>query len=430
MAARQTRSGRAVMRGSRGTAHSADPWCSAQILRTPTYSADLATYLKLFNDLLGRRHPQSSTSGKKLPTADVATIIHDALASAGLDRNTQRGGKIASVIDDALARAGLSAACDPAATTPVHQERAFTVPLQAESNVRPAGPAAGEFLSRKIAGPAETLAYKLYVPASYNAGSKATVPLLVMLHGCTQSPDDFAAGTRMNALADVHGFLVAYPAQSANANVSRCWNWFRPQDQARGSGEPALICAMIAQVAIDYRVDQARIYVAGLSAGAAMAVVLGRTYPDVFAAVGAHSGLPYGAASDMGSAFAAMRGGAAHVPEAVLQATGDVMPTIVFHGDRDHTVAAANGDAIVAQQARVAGAAARPPTSERGVVRGGHRFLRTTYADASGQVVLEDWRVHGAGHAWMGGSADGSYTDPNGPDASAEMVRFFLQHAH
>lgn len=231
----------------------------------------------------------------------------------------------------------------------------------------------------------------------------------------------------MNAIADLHGLLVAYPTQTASSNANKCWNWFRPQDQSRDRGEPALITGMTAHIGADFRVDPTRIYVAGLSAGAAMAVVLGRTYPDVFAAVGAHSGLPYRAAHDVGSAFAAMRSGAAGANDTSLKSTGKVMPTIVFHGDRDQTVAAANGDAIIAHQTRVFGASAPAPLRESGSTRGGHRFVRTIYADASGRSLVEDWRVLGGGHAWMGGSKSGTYTDPQGPDASAEMVRFFLQ---
>lgn len=368
-------------------------------------------------------------NGANVPTTDVTQIIHDSLAAAGLGSGTERGGKIAGVIDDALARAGLLGAANVDVTTPFFQDDIAPVNApRADDSGKPADRAQGNFLSRTFSCAAGTLAYKLYVPTSYDAGSTAVVPLLVMLHGCTQSPDDFAAGTRMNTLADIHGFLVAYPAQSANANGSKCWNWFRPQDQARGSGEPALIAGMTAQIGVDYRVDASRIYVAGLSAGAAMAVVLGRTYPDVFAAVGAHSGLPYRAATDMGSAFAAMRGSGARAADAA-QATGKIMPTIVFHGDSDHTVVAANGDAIVAHQRRLAGDPMPASTRESGTASGGRRYQRTTYADASGLTVVEDWRVHGAGHAWMGGSASGSYTDPQGPDASAEMVRFFLQHA-
>jgi poly(hydroxyalkanoate) depolymerase family esterase len=251
------------------------------------------------------------------------------------------------------------------------------------------------------------------------------MPLLVMLHGCTQSPDDFAAGTRMNAWADVHGFLVVYPAQSANANGSNCWNWFRTGDQARDSGEPSLIAGITREVAAAYTVDARRIFVAGMSAGGAMAVVLGATYPDLYAAIGAHSGLPYGAAHDTPSAFAAMkrRGvGAGPANRAVARA----IPTIVFHGDRDHTVDAGNGAEIVERAT-----AARSDRQElrtqvhTGNAAGGRSYSRTEYVDGANRPVVEQWVLHGAGHAWSGGSPSGSFTDARGPDASAEMIRFF-----
>ena len=388
--------------------------------------------MKFVNQLLERLQQRASTQGpegaqtpnhKRPP--NVSKIIDDALASAGLGRGTTQGGQISAVIDDALARAGLLGPGAAPVTNPVHSDNdAPVAPAFSESGNKSRDSSQGQFLSHTFSGPAGTLAYKLYVPRSYEPDSTSTVPLLVMLHGCTQSPDDFAVGTRMNAQADLHGFLVAYPAQSAKANANTCWNWFRPQDQMRGGGEPALITAMTAQVATDYRVDPNRVFVAGLSAGAAMAVVLGRTYPDVFAAVGAHSGLAYRAASDMGSAFAAMRNGATGDADGRARGGGNLTPTIVFHGDRDHTVSAANGDAIVAQQTR-AGGHVRTRESGRGST--GHGYERTTYTDASGRTVVEDWRVQGGGHAWMGGSATGTYTDPHGPDASAEMVRFFLQ---
>ncbi|MEO6382946.1 MAG: PHB depolymerase family esterase [Thermomonas sp.] len=389
--------------------------------------------MKLVNQLLERLHSRSSTriaDGASTQNPDIAKVIHDALASAGLDRSTSRGGEIAGVIDDALTRAGLLGAKTAPAVAPTARGVALPLsipPVEARSELP--GRPRGRFLSCSFASLTGKLAYKLYVPASYDANPERAFPLLVMLHGCTQSPDDFAAGTRMNALADLHGLLVAYPAQSANANGSKCWNWFRPQDQTRGGGEPALIAGMTTQIGAEHRVDPTRIYIAGLSAGAAMAVVLGRTYPDVFVAVGAHSGLPYRAAHDTGSAFAVMRSGAAGVTEPTLQAGGKLMPTIVFHGDHDHTVAMANGDGIIAQQANAVGISAAVTTQDNGIVPGGRRYMRTTYADASGHTLLEAWRVHGGGHAWMGGSGSGSYTDPQGPDASAEMVRFFLQHA-
>ena len=386
--------------------------------------------MKFLDQLLGRRKArptaQPPAAGAPLD-ARITAIINDALASAGLGRDSAQAGGVAAVIDDALTRAGLRGPVADAAHSPAN---ALTQAQASQSlpNIREAETQArGQFLARTFASEAGTLAYKVYVPADYDADPARRFPLVVMLHGCTQSPDDFAAGTRMNALADQHGLLVAYPAQSANANGSKCWNWFRPQDQLRGKGEPALIAGVTAQVGADYRVDPARVYVAGLSAGAAMAVVLGRTYPEVFAAVGVHSGLPYRAAHDVGSAFAAMKGGGARVSDAGTHA---LVPTIVFHGDRDHTVSHANGSAVIAQLGDGGVAALVQSSEEAGIATGGRRYTRTRYVDKAGRPVVEDWRVHGGGHAWMGGSASGSYTDPQGPDASAEMLRFFLQHAN
>jgi poly(hydroxyalkanoate) depolymerase family esterase len=244
-----------------------------------------------------------------------------------------------------------------------------------------------------------------------------------MLHGCTQSPDDFAAGTRMNVVAEEHTCLVAYPAQAASANASKCWNWFSPRDQQRGGGEPSLIAGITRHIMRDYAVDPERVYVAGLSAGAAAAAIMGTTYPDLYAAIGVHSGLACGAASDLPSAFAAMSQG-----DAPVRGSGSrrMIPTIVFHGDRDSTVHPRNGDQVVAQSASAV--AGLQTSVQRGRVPGGHAYSRTLHADARGQTVLEQWVVHGAGHAWSGGSTAGSYTDPRGPDAAREMLRFFLEH--
>jgi poly(hydroxyalkanoate) depolymerase family esterase len=246
-----------------------------------------------------------------------------------------------------------------------------------------------------------------------------------MLHGCTQNPDDFAAGTRMNALAEAQGWLVLYPAQAGAANGSGCWNWFRREDQRREEGEPSLIAGMAREVRARYEADARRVYVAGLSAGGAMAAVMGAVYPELFAAVGVHSGLPYGAAHDLPSALAAMREGRG-APQHL--AAGAARPTIVFHGDRDATVHPRNGEGVV-QAARGALAGAALGRVVRGEVPGGHRYTRTVYAGAEGRPVVEGWLVHGAGHAWSGGSPRGSYTDPRGPDAAREMLRFFSAHA-
>jgi len=265
--------------------------------------------------------------------------------------------------------------------------------------------------------------YKLYLPRGERARE---CPLVVMLHGCTQSPDDFAAGTRMNALADERGFLVAYPAQSAAANVSKCWNWFKVSDQQRDRGEPALIAGITRQVMRDHAVDPRRVYIAGLSAGGAAAAVMGATYPDLYAAIGVHSGLACGAAGDLASAFAAMQGGqGAPAPRPARDRRR--VPAIVFHGDRDSTVNPRNGDHIIAQLATDTDLR---PRVERGQTPGGHAFSRTVHIDPNGQAVLEQWLVHGAGHAWSGGSPAGSYTDPRGPDATREMLRFFIGHTN
>lgn len=287
----------------------------------------------------------------------------------------------------------------------------------------------GRFLEASYTGPAGTRAYRLYIPRGYTGQA---VPLLVMLHGCSQTPEDFAAGTRMNALAETHTFLVAYPAQSATANPSRCWNWFEAAHQSRGQGEPAIIAGITQQVMAMFNVDARRVYVAGLSAGGAMATVLGVTYPDLFAAVGVHSGLPYGAAGDLVSAMTAMqRGGSGPaLPGAQAAAAPGllprILPLIVFHGERDTTVHPHNADQVLAQWVRAEGGGPEPESTVQ--VAGGKQTTRTTYRDRRGQPLVERWRVNGLGHAWFGGSAAGSYTDAQGPDASAEMVRFFAEH--
>lgn len=263
--------------------------------------------------------------------------------------------------------------------------------------------------------------YKLFVPSSYQEGQP--LPLIVMLHGCTQSPDDFAAGTRMNFLAEEQSCLVVYPEQRSDANPSKCWNWFRSADQRRGEGEPSLIAGITCKIMQDYTIDPKRVYVAGLSAGGAAAAVMGATYSDLYAAVGVHSGLAYGAAIDMPSAFAAMRqgSGAGRHPTSHRPA----VPSIVFHGDRDSTVHPDNGAQAAVQ---AIGKARTKKKTRYGQIPGGYGYSRTIYADDECDIV-ELWVVRGAGHAWSGGSAAGSYTDPQGPDATKEMLRFFLSHS-
>ena len=280
-----------------------------------------------------------------------------------------------------------------------------------------------------------TRRYKLYTPPRIAGHASA---LVVMLHGCTQNPDDFAAGTGMNALAREQGFIVLYPEQAQDANPQRCWNWFKHNHQKRGSGEPALIANLAQTLARQNGIDPHRIYIAGLSAGGAMAAIVATAYPDVFAAVGVHSGLPSGAAGNLTEALMAMKNGSANGAMArsgpgTEPLVRHVVPTIVFHGDKDQTVHPRNGEqvlaAVLASQTPTTGSApdaTKASSVEQRISQRGRRFTRTTYHNAAGAPLAEHWVLHGAGHAWSGGSAVGSYTDPTGPDATREMVRFFF----
>jgi len=289
-------------------------------------------------------------------------------------------------------------------------------------------PEGGKFIEARYSNAAGRRAYKLYIPSGYRGQA---CPLVVMLHGCTQSPDDFAAGTRMNLIAEEQTCLVVYPAQPTAANAAKCWNWFRPSDQRRGQGEPSLIAGITRQVMRQYSIDPQRVYIGGLSAGAAAAAVMGATYPDLYAAIGVHSGLACGAAKDLPSAFAAMRQGdlpasAEFADISTVQERGPAVPTIVFHGDRDNTVHPRNGNQVIAQKST----ANLQKHVQHGRVPGGRAYTRTIHTDPSGRAVLEHWEIHGAGHAWSGGSPAGSYTDPRGPNAAREMLRFFLEHSN
>ncbi len=277
-------------------------------------------------------------------------------------------------------------------------------------------PRGAQFLSLSHTAPQGSRSYRLYIPSER---PQKPMPLIVMLHGCTQTPEDFAAGTGMNALAEEFGCLIAYPAQPSGANVQKCWNWYRPEDQARDRGEPALIAGLTRDILRDHPVDSARTYIAGLSAGGAAAVVIAAAYPDIFSAAGVHSGLPAGGAHDIPSAFAAMRRGTKSKPHQII------VPTIVFHGLADRTVHPKNGTAILSQA--VHAMPAMSVTSQHGTTDGGRFFRTTAHLHADGRSLAELWEIEGAGHAWAGGNPAGSYTDPLGPDASRQMTRFFLQ---
>ena len=280
--------------------------------------------------------------------------------------------------------------------------------------------------------------YRLYVPPG--AASDVAMPLVLMLHGCTQNADDFALGTGMNQAAAPANALVLYPVQPRSANPNGCWNWFEPGHQRRGQGEPDLLVAMVRDVMARHPVDAQRVYAAGLSAGGAMAAVLGREYPDVFAAVGVHSGLQAGAANNMMAALSAMNNGAKLGTKSrpAAHPSGAPHPAlIVFHGDADSTVHAKNGEQLVdaALQAALGGKSAVQHEALRGQSDGGQRFTRTVYraagakgADVLADVLAEHWVLHSAGHAWSGGNASGSYTDARGVSATQEMLRFFLEH--
>lgn len=280
-------------------------------------------------------------------------------------------------------------------------------------------PAAGSFITGEFQCRHGARAYKLYTPVG---STRRRMPLVVMLHGCAQTATDFATGTNMNRLADELGFIVLYPQQSQSANLARCWNWHAPEHQLRGRGEPALIAGLTRHVMALARANPSRVYVAGLSAGAGAAAIMGAAYPDIFVAVGIHSGVALGKAHSLGTAMAAMRGRGRAKPAQKMRRP---LPMIVFQGDQDRVVHPSNAAEFLANLEN-----SRPgpliSQSFPGKSAKGREFTRKVYRSPAGEVLLEVWTIHGSGHGWSGGHAAGSYTDPAGPEASREMLRFFL----
>ena len=419
-----------------------------------------------FQDLM-REATQLTQAGRlNEATAAIQRALSGAAAAVAvpLGGAPARGAASSMILDGCVFELATPAAAPAAATTTTTTATAFAeAPAQGFSfdalrallkPTQDAEPTAGQagqagqsgFTSGSHTHAARTLRYKLYVPTGHEGKQ---LPLVVMLHGCTQNPDDFAAGTRMNERARAQGFVVLYPEQSQDANPQRCWNWFKHNHQQRGSGEPATIASLTQAVVKQHGIDARRVYIAGLSAGAAMASIVADAYPEIFAAVGVHSGLPNGAARNMPEALALMSSGTAGpglparagrvnlTPSAQARSQRPV-PTIVFHGDQDKTVHQRNGEQVIAALLRSAAVNVGEPQTapaassrvERGQSSNGRRYTRTTHLGDQGKALAEHWLVNGAGHAWSGGHASGSYTDATGPDATAEMLRFFFEHPH
>lgn len=344
-------------------------------------------YEKFVGDILGAVR---SSQGKD-PAAATA-LIQEALQKAGLMGQGATGAQAA----DWAAR--------------------FKARMPGQNAARAVDPAAlgpGRFLNGSYSNEAGARNYRLYVPSTPASGPR---PLVVMLHGCTQNPEDFAAGTTMNLVAEEQGCLVLYPEQSASANHSQCWNWFDQAHQGREAGEPSIIAGMTRQVLREHGGDPAKVYIAGLSAGGAMAAVMAAEYPELYAAVGVHSGLAAGSAHDLITGLQAMKG--KHKASRRHASAQRRVPAIVFHGDADAVVHPSNGQAVYRQFGE---GASSTELEERG-----KEHTRAMRLDGAGRVVAEHWLLHGAGHAWSGGSTAGSYALASGPNASSEMLRFFL----
>jgi poly(hydroxyalkanoate) depolymerase family esterase len=379
---------------------------------------------------LTRRGRAAPPADEPLASARLLPPAHDVAGTVGAAEPPRKTARTASAGDAAAERRPSGRPRRPLGEVLTLLRRADLPGIRPGSAPTPilrktppvAVPEGADYLTRTFTSPAGSRDYKVYVPSGAEG---RTLPLIVMLHGCTQNPDDFAQGTGMNRLAEEHGFIVAYPGQPSSANHSACWNWFHPAHQMREGGEPSIIAGVTRAVMAEFSVDGARVYVAGLSAGGAMAATMSATYPELYAAAGIHSGLPHRAAADLPSAFAAMRGTSnpAASRRTKSRAKGRVR-TIVFHGANDKTVDPSNAEAILADLR--AGLSELGREARDNGVAGGRAYTRTIVTDARGVPHAECWTIDGLGHAWSGGSPEGSFTDDQGPDASREMLRFFL----
>ena len=377
------------------------------------------------------RRDAAPPADEPIASARLLPPPHDVAETAGAAEPPRRTARTASVGDAAAERRPSGRPTRPLGEVLTLLRRADLPGLHPSSPPTPSlrktptvpVPEGAAYLTRTFTSAAGSREYKVYVPS---ATEGRALPLIVMLHGCTQHPDDFASGTGMNRLAEEHGFIVAYPGQPASANPAACWNWFHPAHQRRDGGEPSIIAGITRAIMAEFSVDGARVYVAGLSAGGAMAATMSATYPELYAAAGIHSGLPHGAAADVPSAFAAMRGTSkpAGSRRRKTRAKGRVR-TIVFHGANDKTVDPSNAEAILAD-VRAGLSELGREARDKGVA-GGRAYTRTIVTDARGVPHAECWAIDGLGHAWSGGSREGSFTDDQGPDASREMLRFFLE---
>jgi poly(hydroxyalkanoate) depolymerase family esterase len=305
------------------------------------------------------------------------------------------------------------------------------------STIVPSG--SGTLAHRTLDLPGGRRSFMVYTPPGREG---ATMPLVVALHGCTQTATGFASSSGLHPVADRDGLVIAYPEQAAEHNPGSCWNWFLPAHQRRDAGEPAALAAITRSLVGRDGVDPARVYVTGLSSGAAMAAIMGATYPDLYAAVGVHSGLPYQSATSQGAAFGVMSNGVADpdgLGRAAFAAGGPrarAVPVIVVHGNADRTVDPGNGEAVVRQWMAANRLAApgrytpdfdQPSRVESGQAPGGLRWAASGWDDAGGVEIQRYVQVLGLGHAWSGGSG-GSFTEPRGPSASDLMTDFFSRH--